>query len=98
MSMEKATDDQSVTSSSTRTSLRKERVGVVFSNKMEKTIVVKVERSVPHPKFKKIIKVTSKFFAHDEKSEAKIGDKVLIAETRPISKLKRWRLVEVQKH
>jgi small subunit ribosomal protein S17 len=81
-----------------RTSLRKDRVGVVVSNKMNKTIVVEVERRVPHPKFKKIVRMTSKFYAHDEKEEAQIGDKVLISETRPISKLKRWRLVEVQKH
>jgi small subunit ribosomal protein S17 len=81
-----------------RTSLRKDRVGVVVSNKMNKTIVVEVERRVPHPKFKKIVRMTSKFYAHDEKEEAQIGDKVLISETRPVSKLKRWRLVEVQKH
>jgi small subunit ribosomal protein S17 len=65
---------------------------------MTKTIVVEVERRVPHPQFKKIVRKTSKFYAHDESEQAKEGDKVLIAETRPLSKLKRWELVEVQKH
>jgi small subunit ribosomal protein S17 len=73
-------------------------VGQVVSNKMNKTIVVEVERRVPHPTFKKIVRKTSKFYAHDEKQEAVVGDKVLIEQTRPLSKLKRWRLVEVQKH
>ena len=76
----------------------KTRVGVVTSAKMVKTIVVEVERRVPHPRFKKIVRKTSKFYAHDEKSEAKEGDKVLITETRPLSKLKRWNLTEVLKH
>jgi small subunit ribosomal protein S17 len=78
--------------------VRKTRVGTVVSDKMTKTIVVKVERRVPHPIFKKIVRKTSKFYAHDEKGLAKEGDKVLIAETRPLSKLKRWELIEVQKH
>lgn len=78
--------------------LRKTRVGVVVSDKMEKTIVVEYTARVPHPKFKKIIKRTKKFYAHDEKSEASIGDKVRIIECRPISKSKRWRLVEVLAH
>ncbi|HBJ84677.1 MAG: 30S ribosomal protein S17 [Prosthecobacter sp.] len=78
--------------------VRKTRVGVVVSDKMTKTIVVEVERRVPHPQFKKIVRRTSKFYAHDESEQAKEGDKVLIAETRPLSKLKRWELVEVQKH
>ena len=78
--------------------VRKERVGMVVSDKMNKTIVVEVERRVPHPRFKKIIRKTSKFYAHDENGQAKVGDKVLIAECRPLSKLKRWNLVEVQKH
>jgi len=77
---------------------RKERTGEVLSNKMQKTIVVRVERRVPHPKFKKIIRVHNKFYAHDEKNEAKPGDRVLIRETRPLSKLKRWELVSVLKH
>ena len=74
---------------------RKERVGEVISNKMTKTIVVRVERRFAHPKFKKVVTGYSKFYAHDEKSEAKVGDRVRIAETRPLSKLKRWRLSEV---
>ena len=82
----------------TKAPAKKTLVGEVVSNKMNKTIVVEVERRVPHPTFKKIVRKTSKFYAHDEKEEAVIGDKVLIEETRPLSKLKRWRLVEVQKH
>jgi small subunit ribosomal protein S17 len=74
---------------------RKERVGEVISNKMAKTIVVRVERRFSHPKFKKIITAYKKFYAHDEKAEAKIGDTVRIEETRPLSKLKCWKLVEV---
>jgi small subunit ribosomal protein S17 len=77
---------------------RKERTGEVLSAKMQKTIVVRVERRVPHPKFKKIVRVHNKFYAHDEKSEAKPGDRVLIRETRPLSKLKRWELVSILKH
>jgi small subunit ribosomal protein S17 len=77
---------------------RKERVGEVVSNKMQKTIVVRVERRFPHPKFKKVVTAFTKFYAHDEKCEAKIGDKVRIVETRPLSKTKRWRLVEVVEH
>ena len=74
---------------------RKERVGEVVSNKMTKTIVVRVERRFPHPQFKKVITRYKKFYAHDEKSEAKPGDRVRIEETRPLSRTKRWRLVEV---
>ena len=74
---------------------RKERVGDVISNKMTKTIVVRVQRRFPHPRFKKVVTAYSKFYAHDEKAEAKVGDKVRIEETRPLSKLKRWRLVAV---
>jgi small subunit ribosomal protein S17 len=74
---------------------RKERVGDVISNKMAKTIVVRVERRFPHPRFKKVVTAYSKFYAHDEKAEAKVGDIVRIEETRPLSKLKRWRLVAV---
>jgi small subunit ribosomal protein S17 len=75
--------------------IRKQRVGEVVSNKMTKTIVVRVERRFPHPQYKKIVTAYKKFYAHDEKSEAKPGDTVRIEETRPLSKLKRWRLVEV---
>ncbi len=74
---------------------RKERLGRVISNKMTKTIVVTVERRYPHPQYKKVVTSFSKFYAHDEKSEAKVGDVVLIEETRPLSKLKRWRLTQV---
>jgi small subunit ribosomal protein S17 len=76
---------------------RKTRAGIVMSNKMNKTIVVTVERRVPHPKFKKIVRKTSTFYAHDENQEAREGDHVVIEETRPLSKLKRWRLVEVKR-
>jgi small subunit ribosomal protein S17 len=74
---------------------RKERVGQVLSNKMAKTIVVRVERRFAHPRFKKVVTEYKKFYAHDEKDEAKPGDRVKIVETRPLSKTKRWRLVEV---
>ena len=74
---------------------RKERVGEVISNKMAKTIVVRVQRRFPHPTFKKVVTAFSKFYAHDEKNEAKVGDRVRIQESRPLSKTKRWRLVEV---
>jgi small subunit ribosomal protein S17 len=74
---------------------RKERVGEVISNKMTKTITVRVERRFPHPRFKKVVTGYKKLYAHDEKSQAKVGDRVRIEETRPLSKLKRWRLVEV---
>jgi len=74
---------------------RKERVGEVISNTMAKTIIVRVERRFPHPKFKKVITGYRKFYAHDEKNEAKVGDRVRIEETRPLSKTKRWRLVEI---
>ena len=78
--------------------LRKTRVGVVTSAGMEKTIVVEVVRRVPHPRFKKIVKRTTKLFAHDENSEAAVGDKVLVKECRPLSKRKRWTLEEVLAH
>lgn len=75
--------------------LRKTRIGVVVSNKMDKTITVAIERKVPHPIYKKYFKKTTKLMAHDEKRECGIGDKVKIMETRPLSKRKRWRLVEI---
>jgi small subunit ribosomal protein S17 len=75
--------------------LRKTRIGVVFSNKMDKTITVTVERKVKHPIYGKFVKKTTKFHAHDEKNECTIGDVVRIMESRPLSKTKRWRLVEV---
>lgn len=77
------------------TSHRKERLGEVISNKMTKTIVVRVERRFRHPQFKKVVTQYHKFYAHDEKGEAKVGDRVRIVETRPLSKLKCWRLVEI---
>ena len=75
--------------------LRKMKTGLVTSNKMAKTITVEVERKVKHPIYGKFVKKTSRFHAHDEKNECSIGDLVKIAETRPLSKTKRWRLVEV---
>jgi small subunit ribosomal protein S17 len=75
--------------------LRKERTGIVVSNKMENTIVIAVKRKVKHPMYGKFVNRTSKFYAHDEKNECNIGDTVKIMETRPLSKLKRWRLVEI---
>ena len=75
--------------------LRKTRIGVVSSNKMEKTITVSVERKVKHPIYGKFVKKTTKFMAHDEKNECSIGDTVRIMEIRPLSKNKCWRLVEV---
>jgi small subunit ribosomal protein S17 len=75
--------------------LRKTKLGVVSSNKMDKTITVNVERKVKHPLYGKFVKKTTKFHAHDEKNECSIGDTVKIMESRPLSKTKRWRLVEV---
>jgi small subunit ribosomal protein S17 len=77
---------------------RKERVGEVVSVKNAKTIIVETTTRVPHPRFRKIVKQVKRFHAHDEASTAKLGDTVLIMEARPISKLKRWRLVSVIKH
>ncbi|MDA0929929.1 MAG: ribosomal protein [Bacteroidota bacterium] len=74
---------------------RKEKTGVVVSNKMEKSIIVSVERRVKHPKYGKFVKLTSKFHAHDERNECNIGDTVSIMETRPLSKTKNWRLVQI---
>ncbi len=78
--------------------LRKERVGQVVSNKMQKTLVVESVTRVPHPKFGKIVKNVKRFYVHDEEAKAQLGDTVRIMEIRPLSKLKRWRLVEVIKH
>jgi len=74
---------------------RKEKTGVVVSNKMEKSIIVSVERRVKHPKYGKFVKLTSKFHAHDERNECNIGDTVSIMETRPLSKTKNWRLIQI---
>lgn len=75
--------------------LRKERIGVVFSNKMDKSITVAVKWKEKHPLYGKFVNKTKKFHAHDEKNESNIGDTVRIMETRPLSKTKRWRLVEI---
>jgi small subunit ribosomal protein S17 len=78
--------------------LRKSRIGQVVSTTMQKTAVVETVTRVPHAKFGKIIKQVKKFYAHDEENKAQVGDTVRIEETRPLSKLKRWRLVEIIKH
>lgn len=83
--------------SEVRKTHRKERVGVVVSDKMDKTITVRVDRVTHHPVYGKIMRMATKFKAHDEKNDAKCGDTVRIEETRPLSKTKRWRLVEVLK-
>lgn len=80
---------------SAKAGVKKERVGEVISAKMDKTIVVRVERRFPHPQYKKIVRFRKKFYAHDSEKRAKQGDTVRIAECRPLSKLKRWKLVEV---
>ena len=76
-------------------SFRKERIGIVVSNKMDKTIVVAVRRRVKHPKYGKFINKTKKLYAHDETNTCDVGDTVKVSETRPLSKLKNWRLVEI---
>ena len=81
-----------------RKNLRKKRVGVVLSNKMQKTIVVQIRRKALHPLYGKVIEKAVKFKVHDEKNQAKIGDRVRIEETRPMSKEKRWRLIEILEH
>ena len=78
--------------------LRKERVGQVTSINMQKTAVIKTVTRVPHPKLGKIVKQIKKFYVHDEENQAHVGDTVRISETRPLSRLKRWRLVEIVKH
>lgn len=78
-----------------RSNLRKKRIGIVLSNKMQKTIVVQIRRKALHPEYGKVIERANKFKVHDEKNEAKIGDRVLIRETRPLSKEKCWTLVEI---
>jgi small subunit ribosomal protein S17 len=74
---------------------RKQRTGIVVSNRMQKSITVLVERKLKHPLYGKFVKMSKKFMAHDENNESSIGDKVLIMETRPLSKYKRWRLVQI---
>ncbi len=75
--------------------LRKKRVGTVVSDRMDKTVTVEVERLVAHPIYKKYIRLRAKYHAHDEKNECRVGDRVLIVESRPLSKLKRWRVKEI---
>ncbi len=75
--------------------MRQAKTGVVTSARMEKTIVVKVIRLVQHPQYQRVVRVSKKFYAHDENREARVGDTVCIVETRPLSKLKRWRLAEI---
>jgi small subunit ribosomal protein S17 len=89
---------ETATIEESKRNLRKERVGKVVSAKMQKTVVVETTTRVPHPKFGKIIKHVKKFYAHDEEGKAQLGDQVRIMETRPLSKLKRWRVVEIVKH
>jgi len=86
------------TSPANKGGLRKERVGQVVSTKMQKTCVVETITRVPHPRFGKIVKHRKRFYVHDEENKAQVGDTVRISETRPLSKLKRWRLVEIIKH
>lgn len=96
--MSDAETTKSDTATEAKRTLRKTRVGTVISDKMDKTIVVEVVRRVPHPRFGKIVKLTTKLYAHDEDSAAKVGDKVRVMETRPLSKKKCWRLIEVLAH
>src|SRR5436190_23202446 len=98
MSEQTTTTTATATATAPSRGLRKERVGQVVSTKMQKTAVVETTTRVPHPKFGKIIKQVKRFYAHDEEGKAQVGDTVRIAETRPLSKLKCWRLVEIVKH
>lgn len=88
-------EEKKVQESKKRLTSRKSRIGVVVSNKMDKSIVVAIEKRMQHPLYKKFFKKTTKFMAHDEKNECGIGDTVKIMETRPLSNKKRWRLVEI---
>jgi small subunit ribosomal protein S17 len=88
----------SATPTDPRPALRKTRIGTVVSTKMNKTIIVEQVTRVPHPRFKKIVKHSKKYYVHDETGQAAPGDKVRIVETRPLSKLKRWQLAEVISH
>ena len=95
MAEQEFTSPKSTQADTTNRSMRKTRTGEVVSSSMNKTIIVRTVTRVPHPKFGKIVKQMKKFYAHDEQNQAKPGDTVRIMETRPLSKLKRWRLVEV---
>jgi small subunit ribosomal protein S17 len=92
------TNTETAQAETAKRSLRKERVGQVVSTKMDKTAVVETTTRVPHARFGKIIKQVKRFYVHDEERKAQVGDTVRIMETRPLSKLKRWRLVEIVKH
>src|ERR1051325_10672008 len=95
MAEQEPTSSKSTQAETASRAPRKTRTGEVISSRMNKTIIVRTVTRVPHPKFGKIVKQMKKFYAHDEQNEAKPGDTVRIMETRPLSKLKRWRLVEV---
>src|SRR5262252_8461472 len=95
MAEQESTSSKPTEAATADRSARKTRTGEVISSRMNKTIVVRTVTRVPHPKFGKIVKQMKKFYAHDEQNQAKPGDTVRIMETRPMSKLKRWRLVEV---
>ena len=98
--MSETSVEQTASSAETaeKKAVAKEQIGTVVSDKMDKTIVVEVTRRVPHPLYKKIIKKSRKYHAHDEEGKAVVGDRVSIEECRPVSRLKRWRLKEVLKH
>ena len=93
--MNETSSAETATAKVAERSNRKQRVGVVVSDVQNKTITVQVDRRAPHPKYKKVVKFRKRYAVHDEKNEAKVGDTVRIGETRPISKSKRWRLVEI---
>jgi small subunit ribosomal protein S17 len=92
---EQAVQAKSSHSEHAQESRRNEKVGAVVSSKMDKTIVVKVEMAKAHPKYKRVMRTSKKFYAHDEQNSARVGDVVRIRETRPLSKLKRWQLEEI---
>ncbi len=88
-------DEQTVTATTADRGPRKVRTGVVVSDKMDKTVLVRVDRKVTHPLYRKTVRRSSKFAAHDEQNDAHVGDTVRVMETRPVSKSKRWRVVEI---
>jgi len=88
-------DEQTVTDTAAERGRRKVRTGVVVSDKMDKTVLVRVDRKVTHPLYRKTVRRSSKLAAHDEQNEARVGDTVRLMETRPVSKSKRWRVVEI---
>jgi len=88
-------DEQTVTDTAAERGRRKVRTGVVVSDKMDKTVLVRVDRKVTHPLYRKTVRRSSKLAAHDEENEAHVGDTVRLMETRPVSKSKRWRVVEI---